>query len=574
MEMEDLLISTGVDSLIRLIQEKKKIDLSMASKLLNLPQTTIEDWAHILEEEGIIRIDYQLTKVYFIWITPTTAQVEREKQVFRKRKTQVESEIGKLDEIQEKGKRELKEYTTAVEDISKKFTADFAKLEEISAQIEAGKGQKRELSKQSLEKVDSLNTKLSGIDGSIKGLELQLKKTSKSFEHKDIEPKLKNIEEAKNHVEDLSKQLNELVARVEEVKAHAPREDVDVGDAKEDLGQMREEFRKVHEDSEYLRSMISEFKANADTIQDAVTHIRTLSANAEKTKKHLQTEYNRIETLKHELPELEKQIVDDLAVADQYSETINIAQEVLENVPTKKEILDKLEALEKEEERMGTDFRKLESTLSGVAGNVLSVGELMEDLENMKNEVEESRNRLSEEADEVLSSVEEETATYATFQKIKAKTKMALDAYLVQLAKIRQETTQLRDELKSAKKQSTEKFGELAEASTPESTKRAIELVNQLKTKREELQNIRTLIVDLNSRSGMIEKNIKLLSREAKLIALRGEGVSAGSKEAKKEAAKSKEVEGKISLTAQEQQEFERKRKELKGLIRKLWETD
>ncbi len=573
--MEDLLISTGVDSLIRLIQEKKKVDLAMASKLLNLPQTTIEDWAHVLEEEGIIRIDYQLTKVYFVWITPTTAQIEKEKQVFRRKKSQVESEIGKLNDIQDQGKRELRESASAVEEISKRFAKEFAKLDDLSAQIEATKAKKAELSKQSIDKVDALNNKLSEIEDSVKSLELQLIKTSKSFEHKEVESKLSNIEEAKKHISHLDNQLNELVSRVEEVRAHASNEDVDVGSAKEEIEQMKEEFTKVHEDSEYLRSMISEFKANANTIQDAISQMGVLSANAEKTRKRLQAEYEHIEHLKHELPELEKQIIDDLSVADQYSETISIAQEVLENVPTKQEILSRLESLEKEEQHLAEDFKKLETTLSGVVGNVLSVGELMDDLENLKNEVEDSRNRLSEEADEVLSSVEEETATYATFQKIKAKTKMALDAYLSQLAKIRQETTQLKEELKNAKKQSSEKFEELSEAGTPEATKKALELISQLKTKRDELDNVRNLIAELNSRSGMIEKNIRLLSKEAKLIALREKNVSSpNSRQTNKEDIKSKDVRGQVSLTAQEQEEFERKRKELKGLIRKLWETD
>jgi len=574
MEMEDLLISTGVDSLIRLIKEKKKIDLAMASKLLKLPQATIEDWAHILEEEGIIRIDYQLTKVYFIWITPTAEEVKKEREVFTRRKSQVESEINKLDEIQETGKKDLAEYSRAIEAISNKFSTDFAQLDELIAKIDETKEKKVEMSKDSLEKMDSLHQKLIEIEGSIKGLEVQLQKTGDSFGREDVAPKLKNIDAAKKHVEELDSELHTLVEKVEEVRSKAPKEDIELGNVKMDVEQMRGEFRKVHEDSEYLRSMISEFQANADTIQDAITHIRELSTNAETTRRKLQDEYDRIEHLKKELPELEKQIVDDLAIADQYSETINIAQEVLENVPTKQEILSKLQTLETEEARLSKEFHKLESTLSGVAGDVLSVGELMEDLEDMKNEVEEARNQLSEEADEVLSAVEEETATYATFQKIKAKTKMAIDAYLVQLAKIRSESLQIKEDLEHAKKESTKQLGDLSDAATPEATKKAMALVQDLKTKKEELEKIRVLIADLNSRSGMIQKNINLLSKEAKLIALRSEGATGKSSASKSKTEEETRVSKKVSLTAAEQEEFERKRKELKGLIRRLWETD
>lgn len=572
MEMEDLLISTGVDSLIRLIKEKNKIDLAMASKLLNLPQTTVEDWAHILEEEGIIRIDYQLTKVYFIWVPPTGEQVEKDKQVFRKRKTQVETELQKLDKIQETGKKDLHEYTEAIENLSKKFEEDFAKVETLSHQIEAAKERKATVSKASMEKIGSLSEKLSEIEGSIKGLELQLEKTGKSFEEKNLDKKLRSIEGAKAHMGDLDRHFNELVARVDEIKQNAPKEEVEIGEVKGEFDSLSEDFQRMHEESEYLRSMISEFKANADTVRDAVTHIRELSRNAEKTRDKLRSEYEHIEALKKEIPDLEKQIVDDLAIADQYSETISIAQEVLENVPTKKEILSKLAALEKDEARIAKDFRKIESSLAGVPGNILSIGELIEELEGMKVEIESARSQLTEDADEILSSIEEETATYATFQKIKSKTKMAIDAYLAQLAKIREETMQLKKDLAAAKEESAKKTKELTEKTTPESLKDAKELVSQLKTKKQELQKIRTLIADLNSRSSMIEKNIKLLSKSAKLIALRGGGAAPSGKGG--EGKEEKEIEGKVSLTSEEQEEFERKRKELKGLIRKLWESD
>lgn len=572
MEMEDLLISTGVDSLIRIIQEKKRVELAMASQLLKLPQNTIEDWAHILEEEGIIKIEYQLTKVYFTWVVPTVEEIEKERQVFTKRKSSLEEESEKLEKIQKEGNEELEEYGKAIEKISEKFSSDFAKVDALASQLKAAKEERADVSRKAVEKIDSLQEKLSEIDGSIKGLELQLEKTAETFGKKEIDSKLGSINEAKKHIDELGRRMNELMSRADELKAHAPKEDVDLGGAKEGFSQLQADFRKMHEDSEYLRSIVSEFKANADTINDAVSHIKELSASAEKTSKRIREQHGMLEALKKELPELEKQLAADLEIADQYSETISIAQEILENVPTKKDILSRLEALEKEEARISKDFRKVETSLSGVAGNVLAVGDLMEELEEMRSSIEEARSQLSEDADEILSSIEEETATYATFQKIKAKAKIAIDAYITQLAKIRQETSQLKEDLKAAQEQSEKKMGEMAGEASDESIQKVAELISQLQEKKEELAKIRALIADLTSRSRMIEKNIKLLSKSAKLISLREEGVPGG--KAGKKGADEKSAKSQAALTAEEQEEFERKRKELKGLIRKLWETD
>ena len=77
MEFDELLITTGVDALVRLVKEKEKIELELASKLLNIDTSKIEDWARILEEEGIIRIEYRLTKVYLIWVNPTEEEVAK-----------------------------------------------------------------------------------------------------------------------------------------------------------------------------------------------------------------------------------------------------------------------------------------------------------------------------------------------------------------------------------------------------------------------------------------------------------------------------------------------------------------
>jgi chromosome segregation ATPase len=565
MEMEDLLISTGVDSLIRLVKEKKKIELLMAAQLLGLPQSTVEDWAHILEEEGIIKIDYQLTKVFFIWVPPTAEEITEKKEIFRRRKTQVEQDISKLENIQESGKAELKAYSDAVEKISEKFSRDFARVDELASQIESAKGKKAEVSKASLKKVEEFNSKLSSMEKSLKELESQLRETGKEFGKKKP-AKMGGMKESKKHIKELGLKLNELINRVDDLGKKSPKESVDVGNVKSEFGRLRKDFKKVRKESEELTSMIGEFKANADTIKDALSHIKQLSTSAGRARKNLKAEYERFEKLKKELPALEKHIKDDLEVADQYAETIGIAQEVLENVPAKGDILKRLTALENEEKRMSAEFRKMESVLSGVEGSVLSVGDLMEELEEMKSEIEDARTQLSEDAEEVLSSIEEETATYATFQKIKSKTKTSIEAYLAQLAKIRKESARIKEELDEAAKASSERVAALSKSASSAEAKEAMKLMGQLKEKKEELAKIRTLISDLHSRSSMIEKNIKLLSKEAKLIALR-EGSAPSAKAGK-------EVKERVSLTSEEQEEFEHKRKELKSLIRKLWESD
>ncbi len=53
-------ITTRVDELYELVKKKKKISLKGAAKRLRVKPETIEEWAKILEEEGLITFDYSL----------------------------------------------------------------------------------------------------------------------------------------------------------------------------------------------------------------------------------------------------------------------------------------------------------------------------------------------------------------------------------------------------------------------------------------------------------------------------------------------------------------------------------
>lgn len=61
-------ITTGIDKFMRLLFDKKKVELSEASKELNIPQDTVEYWSYVLENQGFVKISYTLTAVYLEWI--------------------------------------------------------------------------------------------------------------------------------------------------------------------------------------------------------------------------------------------------------------------------------------------------------------------------------------------------------------------------------------------------------------------------------------------------------------------------------------------------------------------------
>ena len=67
-EFAEETITTGIDRFIRLLYDKKRIELNDASKQLGVAPNTVEYWGYVLESNGLVRINYTLTAVYLEWI--------------------------------------------------------------------------------------------------------------------------------------------------------------------------------------------------------------------------------------------------------------------------------------------------------------------------------------------------------------------------------------------------------------------------------------------------------------------------------------------------------------------------
>ena len=102
MGLDDLLISTGVDQLIRLVRERGRVEIGQAARELSVQPRTVEDWAHVLEEEGLISVEYKLTKVFLVWKAPTAQYVAKKSEQLQERagqtREQIESLLSRVDE--------------------------------------------------------------------------------------------------------------------------------------------------------------------------------------------------------------------------------------------------------------------------------------------------------------------------------------------------------------------------------------------------------------------------------------------------------------------------------------------
>jgi|SRR3989344_6305528 len=70
-------ITTAVDSLVKLVNDKGRISVDDASKELGIPGNILNEWAAFLDQEKIIHIEYKFTTPY---LTKSRADKTEEKE--------------------------------------------------------------------------------------------------------------------------------------------------------------------------------------------------------------------------------------------------------------------------------------------------------------------------------------------------------------------------------------------------------------------------------------------------------------------------------------------------------------
>ena len=134
-------ITTAVDSLVKLVKERRRISVEEVSKILKIPENIINEWANFLEEEKIIQIEYKFTTPYLLDKKQTAENTSISKEDFdlvnrniQLMLSKVENAVvpasGKLMEQKKFLSGQLKKISSNIKTIKnyKKFKDDYDKL--------------------------------------------------------------------------------------------------------------------------------------------------------------------------------------------------------------------------------------------------------------------------------------------------------------------------------------------------------------------------------------------------------------------------------------------------------------
>ncbi len=574
MEFDELLITTGVDALVRLIREKGKIELDEASSLLNIPPETLQEWARVLEEEGIIKLEYRLTKVNLVWLKPTEEEIISEKESFREEKGGLEKEV---DAFRGRTIEQGKEISDLRQSFSEFYSKAYPRIEKLEKAVSSGSapsasalpaGQRRpeEVIADYSGRLERFGADIDSIRGALGGIRSDIESVGIERKAKDAADRMERMDSIRQEFSALEKEFSEVKKKS---AGATPSEGAmpssaefrkkfdgikkDVASVKAKSAQIREDMISLHESSEILKGVAESIMGSEEKVQGIQDELDSLNKQSD--------------ALLEKANAISEKVKESADISERLAGTITTAKGVLTRFPTQAKVMEELDKMKAIESNLLEKTDAMEGLLSATGGRAMSVKQLTDTTKKMETKVGEMRAEI----EALESSLEDEKATYLAFQKIKERIVPSIEGYQKQISGMESEIGKIQIDAvkqKESLKQDSEKIQQmLKEPGTVE----AMKVVGEIEVKRKELDEIKQTLDELSDTSDNLTKRITLLSQQAKLVEIRaGPAAPAGPAETEN---KKEEIRHQLELSEAEELEFRRKREELKNLIKKLWES-
>lgn len=569
MEFDELLITTGVDALVRLVKRKGKVELEECARLLNIPASTIEEWCRVLEEEGIIEIEYKLTKIYIVWVQPTEAEAAAEKESFYKEKKTVQKEV---EEIKQRLEPDISGVLKLESDFSEFYKKAYPRLEALekaAGPTVAAKSLSEEGIQKQVQRMDSLASQLDDFRSSLSAIKAEVGDVGKKLGAGKSAAGLERIEQLKKELDELEEEGARLVQKIDAQHKSMPK-DVEMPDMREMRDKFQElakELKEVKSRNARLREDMLNIQETQDIVKQVGSSLDEYETRVDKLRKEMTSAVKDADDLEKRSQKIVEGVRENADAVTRFADSLDVAKGILTRYPSQKKFSDELKKLKEQEDAISEKNETLRKVLEAVGGRAVTVTEFEELRARMSRKIE----SMKKESDQLTASLDEEKSTYLTFQKIKEKVVPSIEAYRKQLDTLDSELKKAREEMAAQKKALGDELKKSKELVKEKDVAEIARIAQEVKNRKQSLDEIMASLNALKGASENLNKRVMLLSREASLLELRGSGGGPPG-QPPDEGGGAGEVKEKLRLTRDEEVEFRRKREELKGLIKKLWE--
>ena len=311
MAIDESLISTGVDNLIKLVYARGRIKLVDTSKELGISISVLEEWAKVLEEEGILRIEYQLTTAYLVWAgTPYEKTGEKQAEIAETKLSLTRELDGLLASMKGAGD-DLKESREKLSKLPSMLDTRFGEVQSQMQLTRKFEAENKKLLKEAESKASELDKRLKKMESGISSVE----ERSKEFVSisRDVQVLFKDVESKKSSLEKEISDIRSDMRKLETLKEkyRGMKGSIDALDSK--LSSLNKQFQNISKKTDTLHEFKNSLKGSEKEIREDLGLIRKERSNAlnelaESRKKLLEESEKAGERAKKFLEESEKLI--------------------------------------------------------------------------------------------------------------------------------------------------------------------------------------------------------------------------------------------------------------------------
>jgi len=373
-------IETGIDKLVGLVGRKKKVSTDEAAKELGVSNVIVQEWADFLEEEGIISIEYSLSKVFLVEKKLTKKEIQKKSKEYGDKKDafirRVEVAMHNLD-IETKNFEKIKtEFMKLKEGLGGEVEKIHEQLGEIKHYEDLKKNMDQEILNQRKEYnqlMAETELKISAEQKRYEDIIVSIKKERESV--KTEEGRLKDVEKEeiilKDKLKALAKVIELIDSKISEERNVIIKSEKRVESLERMADKVEDELKKKKTDIiTPLIEMSHSHKEKIIKIQDDIlnkikqrkTDIETLSSKGREQAANFEKFFSK----KSQIDKLFKEVEDNKSDLKKEMETMinqarafNVAVSTGDMKKHIQELLNRYEKVEKKKQNMKGSMDKL-----------------------------------------------------------------------------------------------------------------------------------------------------------------------------------------------------------------------
>jgi chromosome segregation ATPase len=377
-------IETGVDKLVGLIEKKKKISVDEAAAELGVSAVIIQEWADFLEEEGVISIEYSLSKVFLVEKKLSKKEIETKGKEYGDKKDafirKVETAMQTL-ELETKGFERLKdEFLKLKEGLG----SEMDKIQGQLSQIRQYESLKRNMDDEIVKQRGDYTKILQEVDARIKEdqgkyetviTRLEKEKETLEKEKEGLSEVIKEEAAVKERLKALTKVLESMDKKIEEERYLIENAEKKIDTLEKFAGKVEEEVKRKKTDVlAPLLELSYDHKERVIRIQDEIiaklkerkSEIETLSSQGQSVAQRFEDYFSKkskVEDLFKEVESDKQHLREEMESLITKAREFNITSSSSEVKKHINELLAKYEEVEKKKHAMRKNMEKLISVL-------------------------------------------------------------------------------------------------------------------------------------------------------------------------------------------------------------------